>query len=80
MKDVDMLFSFQRIMSGGYKWTDNLLFDDKPIGVLGHDEEGLFIRLKRDLSLSEINMLIAQISLTNTNILEKKIEFQKYEK
>jgi len=71
------LFKFQRIISGGEQWTDNLYKEDEYIGKLGKDKYGLFINLQRDLTLGEINLLIAQLSNAEPLLLTEKIEIQK---
>ncbi|GEM_PF-4178152 len=71
------MFKFQRIISGGEQWTDNLYKEDEYIGKLGKDKYGLFINLQRDLTLGEINLLIAQLSNAEPLLLTEKIEIQK---
>lgn len=71
------LFKFQRIFSGGEQWTDNLYKENEYIGKLGKDKYGLFINLQRDLTLGEINLLIAQLSNAEPLLLTEKIEIQK---
>ncbi|GIN22582.1 hypothetical protein [Siminovitchia fordii] len=71
------MFKFQRIFSGGEQWTDNLYKENEYIGKLGKDKYGLFINLQRDLTLGEINLLIAQLSNAEPLLLTEKIEIQK---
>lgn len=73
------MFKFQRFFSGPGAWSDNLFLEEEPIGIIGKDKEGLFVSLKRNLTLSEINLLIAQLSIRNPEIIQETIEFQKYE-
>lgn len=73
------MFKFQRIVSGGGKWTDNLFIEDTHIGTLGFDEDGLFIKVKRNLTLREINLLIAQLVNDIPNLLTEEIEILKFD-
>lgn len=73
------MFKFQRIMSGGGKWTDNLFIEDKHIGTIGLDGEGLYIKTKMGLSLQEINLLIAQLIANNPALLNEKLEILKFD-
>lgn len=79
MKGSGQMFKFQRIISSGHKWTDNLFIEEKHIGTIGFDEEGLWIKAKINLKLQEISLLIAQIAIDDSNLLTEKIEFLKYE-
>jgi hypothetical protein len=72
------VFKFQRIFSGGGKWTDNLFIEEKHIGVIGFDEEGLFIKTKWRLTLLQLNLLIAQISINNPQLMFERIEILKF--
>lgn len=71
------MFKFQRIMSGGGNWTDNLFKEEEYLGTIGLDKYGLFINIKRDLTLQEINILIAQLISNDNSLLTKKIEIIK---
>jgi hypothetical protein len=73
------VFKFQRIISGGGKWTDNLFIENKYIGTIGFDEKGLFVKAKRNLTLQEINLLIAQLVNSNPNLLSEKLEILKFD-
>lgn len=73
------MFKFQRFFSGPEGWSDNLFLEEESIGIIRRDKEGLFISLKRNLTLSEINLLIAQLSISNPETIQESIEFQKYE-
>ncbi|PLS19522.1 hypothetical protein CVD28_03650 [Bacillus sp. M6-12] len=73
------MFKFQRIISAGLKWTDNLFVEEEFIGTMGFDEEGLWIKIKRNLTLQEINLLIAQMLISNPDLVTEKIEMMKYE-
>ena len=73
------MFKFQRIISSGLKWTDNLYYEDTHIGTMGFDEEGLWLKAKRNLTIQEINLLIAQIIFSNPNLVAEKLEILKYE-
>jgi hypothetical protein len=79
IKGDEKVFKFQRIISGGGKWTDNLFLEDTHIGTIGFDEEGLFIKVKRNLTLQEINLLIAQLVNNNPNLLTEKFEILKFD-
>lgn len=68
------MFKFQRIISAGIKWTDNLYINDVFVGTMGFDEEGLWIKAKRNFTLQEINLLIAQIMMSNPNLVTEKLE------
>lgn len=71
------MFKFQTILSGKGKWVSNLFLEDKNIGTIGLDEEGLFIKSDRNFTLKEINLLIAQITSDNPELLEKELELLK---
>lgn len=71
------MFKFQRIISARNYWTDNLFKEDKHIGTIGKDKYGLFINLNRDLTVQEINLLIAQLINNSPELLIEKIEIQK---
>lgn len=68
------MFKFQRIFSGGIKWQDNLYIEDEVIGSIGFDEEGLYVKVKRHLTLQEINLLIAQLTNGDPRLLSEKVE------
>ena len=68
------MFEFARIISTGEKWTDNVYFNEKHIGTMGFDKEGLWIKSKIQFSLQELNLLIAQIALSNLALLSEKLE------
>jgi len=72
------MFKFQRIISAGIKWTDNLFLEDKHIGTMGFDEEGLWIKIKRNLTLQELNLLIAQITMSNPHLNSERLEVLQY--
>ncbi|PGO60651.1 hypothetical protein [Priestia megaterium] len=71
------MFKFQRIIAGGYKWVDNLFVEDEHIGTMGYDEEGIYFNLKRNLSLKEMNLLIAQVTMSNPDLLQDNFEMRK---
>lgn len=71
------MFKFQRIISANKNWTDNLFKEDEHLGTIGLDKYGLFININRDLTLQEVNLLIAQLINSNPNLLTEKIEIQK---
>lgn len=71
------MFKFQTILSGKGKWVSNLFLEDKNIGTIGLDEEGLFIKSDRNFTLKEINLLISQITSDNPELLEKELELLK---
>ncbi|WP_211747906.1 hypothetical protein [Paenibacillus sp. Marseille-Q4541] len=72
------MFKFQRIVSGGIKWQDNLYIEDEPIGGIGFDEDGLYIKTKRYLTLKELNLLIAQLVKGDPRLLDEKVEITLY--
>ena len=61
------------------KWTDNLYNEDSFVGTMGFDEEGLWIKAKRNFTLQEINILIAQILISNPDLVTEKLEILKYD-
>lgn len=71
------MFRFQRVISSKNNWTDNLFKEEENIGAIGMDKYGLFINIKRNLTLQEINLLIAQLINDNPNLLTEKIEINK---
>ena len=73
------MFKFQRIASGGKGFTDYLFIEDRKIGVIGQDEDGLYIRTNHSFTLNEVNILIAQLAIGNPNILDKTVEFLPFE-
>ena len=73
------MFEFARIISSSEKWTDNIYFNKTHIGTMGFDKEGLWIKSKIQFSLKELNLLIAQIALSNPELLSEKLEIMKYE-
>lgn len=73
------MFKFQRIISSGLRWTDNLFIEEEFIGTMGFDNEGLWIKAKRNLSLQELNLLIAQLAKDSPKLLSEKLEIIKYE-
>jgi hypothetical protein len=70
------MFKFQRIISGGNKWVDNLFKEDERIGVIGFDAEGLYINTKRDLTIQELNLLFSQLLNGYPSLLGEKIAFR----
>lgn len=71
------MFKLQRIISAGNHWTDNLFKEDEHLGAIILDKYGLLININRDLTLQEINLLIAQLIHTCPELLTEKIEIQK---
>lgn len=71
------MFKFQRRLSGGENFTDHLYKENEFIGAIGKDKYGMFLNLERDLTLEEINLLIAQVVSVNPNLLTEKIEIHK---
>jgi hypothetical protein len=71
------LFRFQRIIASNSQWVDRLYIEDNHIGFVGFDREGLYLNLKRDLTIQEINLLLSQLLNSNPQLLSEKIEFKK---
>ncbi|MEB2277022.1 hypothetical protein LAV82_23670 [Bacillus sp. ILBB4] len=73
---IDM-FKFQRFVSVGSNSVDNLYLNDAHIGTLGIDTEGIYLNLKKDLSLAEYNLLIAQLVSDNPTLLKENVQIAK---
>ncbi|MGK4040839.1 hypothetical protein AB0Y20_00960 [Heyndrickxia oleronia] len=73
------MFKFQRIISAAGKWTDNLYFEKEYIGTMGLDEEGLWIKSKRNFTIGEMNLLLAQLINGNPNLSNEKMEILPFE-
>lgn len=71
------MFKFQRILSGGGNWTDNLFKEDERLGTLGLDKYGLFLNINRDLTMQEFNLLFAQLLASDPTLATHKIEIHK---
>lgn len=67
------MFEFSRIASDQDKWMDTLLLNGVSIGTIGLDDKGIFLKAKRNLTLQELNLLIAQLITRNPNLLSEKI-------
>lgn len=71
------MFKFQRIFSGNGNWTDLLFKNDEKLGVVGMDNEGVYVKTDRPLTISDVNLLIAQLESGDSSLLSKNIEFLK---
>lgn len=74
------MFKFQRILSAGAVWTDNLYLEDEHLGTIGRDNDGLWAKLNRHLKIQEINLLLAQLAKENPELLKDTLELISYNK
>ena len=68
------MFTLQRVLSAGSTTSDNLYLNNVQVGTFGHDSEGAYLNLQQELTMGEMNLLIAQLINQNPSLLQSKLD------
>lgn len=66
------------LLKGKGQQVSNLYLENEFLGTIGQDGEGLFIRPKRRLKISEYNLLISQLANLNPDVMNQEFEVLEY--
>lgn len=71
------MFKFVMVASSKGISLNHIYLNDTHMGSIGIDKEGVYLNLKSDLSLGELNLLIAQLVSEQPTLLKEKVQIAK---